>query len=178
MRHRRRRPTVVAAVTALAALATAGCAIVEGPSPAAVGTTTNGSTGHTSRSDIAALQEEPMRIRLTIADRQATATLEDNPAARDLLSMLPVTIPMGDLFGREKPGPLPRALAGDVEPVFRYRVGQVAYWPPNHDIFVVYAGEGLPVPGPGLVPLGTVDDGLDVVADAGDDFELTITALD
>ena len=119
-----------------------------------------------------------MRIRLTIGNQEATATLEDNPASRDLVSMLPVTVAMGDLFGREKPGPLPRALTGDVEPVFTYRVGQLAYWPPNHDIFIVYAGDGLRVPGPGLIPLGTVDDGLDVIAAAGDDFDLTITAVD
>jgi hypothetical protein len=36
-------------------------------------------------------------------------------------------------------------------------VGQIAYWPPNHDIFIVYAGNGLRVPGPGLIPLGTAD---------------------
>ncbi len=34
------------------------------------------------------------------------------------------------------------------------------------------------MPSPGLIPLGTVDDGLDVIAAAGDDFDLTITALD
>jgi hypothetical protein len=119
-----------------------------------------------------------MRIRLTIGNQEATATLEDNPAGRDLASLLPLTIPMGDLFGREKPGPLPRALIGDVEPVFTYRVGQIAYWPPNHDIFIVYAGDGLEVPSPGLIPLGTVDGGLEAIAAAGDDFELTLTTLD
>jgi hypothetical protein len=119
-----------------------------------------------------------MRIQLTVGDQQATATLEDNAAARDLLTLLPLTVAMGDLFGREKPGPLPRALAGDVEPVFTYRVGQLAYWPPGRDIFVVYDGDGLRVPNPGLIELGTVDSGLDVIAAAGDDFYLTITALD
>jgi hypothetical protein len=49
-----------------------------------------------------------MRIRLTMGSRQATATLADNAAARDLAAMLPLT----DLFGREKPGPLPRPLTG------------------------------------------------------------------
>jgi hypothetical protein len=80
--------------------------------------------------------------------------------------------------GREEPGPLPRALTGDVERVFTYPIGQLAYWPPDHDIFVVYDGHGLTVPAPGLVQLGTVDAGLDVIAAPGDDFELTITALD
>ena len=119
-----------------------------------------------------------MRIQLTVGDQQATATLADNAAARDLLTLLPLTVAMGDLFGREKPGPLPRGLAGDVEPVFTYRVGQLAYWPPGRDIFVVYDGDGLRVPNPGLIELGTVDSGLDVIAAAGDDFYLTITALD
>jgi hypothetical protein len=90
-----------------------------------------------------------MRIRLIIGNQQASATPEGDPATRDLVSLLPVTIPMRDLFGREKPGPLPQALTGDVEPVFTYQVGQIAYWPPNHDIFIVYAGNGLgPQPGP------------------------------
>ena len=118
-----------------------------------------------------------MRIRLTIGDQEVTGVLEDNPATRDLVSMLPITVPMGDLFGREKPGPLPRPLTGDVEPVFTYRVGQIAYWPPSHDIVVVYAGDGLQVPSPGLIPLGTVDTGLDVIA-AGDDFAMTVAVVD
>jgi hypothetical protein len=93
--------------------------------------------GGVGRSGTAAQQEEPMRIRLIIGNQQATATLEDDPATRDLVSLLPVTIPMRDLFGRGKLGPLPRALTGGVEPVFTYQVGQIAYWPPNHDIFIV-----------------------------------------
>jgi len=123
-------------------------------------------------------KENAMKIQLTIGDQRATATLEDNAAARDLASMLPVTMVMTDLFGREKPGPLPRALTGEAERVFTYRVGQLGYWPPDHNVFVVYGGDGLTVPSPGLIPLGTVDTGLDVIAAAGDDFELTITALD
>ena len=119
-----------------------------------------------------------MRIRLSVGDQEAVGTLDDNPAARDLLSLLPLTVPMGELFGREKPGPLPRALTGDVEPAFTYRVGQIAYWAPGRDIFVVYAGDGLPVPSPGLVALGSVESGLDVIATAGDDFDMTIAVLD
>ncbi|WP_324276780.1 cyclophilin-like fold protein [Blastococcus brunescens] len=71
-----------------------------------------------------------MRITLSTGDQEVTGTLEDNPVTRDLMSLLPVTVPMSDLFGREKLGPLPRALTGDVEPVLTYRIGQIAYWPP------------------------------------------------
>jgi hypothetical protein len=183
---RRRRPTgratLIAAATALAALAAGGCAAGGGPSSGTGDSTGSGApsapSATTPRSNTEAQPEAPMRIRLTTGSRQATATLEDNAAARDLASMLPLTVAMSDLFGREKPGLLPRALTGDVTPVFTYRVGQLAYWPPDHNIFVVYAGDGLPVPGPGLIPLGTVDTGLDVIAGAGNNFELTITALD
>jgi hypothetical protein len=172
----------MAAATALAALAAGGCATGGGPSSGTGDSTDSGTasapSASTPTSSAEAQQEEPMRIRLTTGHQRATATLDDNAAARDLASMLPVTVRMSDLFGREKPGPLPRALTGDVQPVFTYRVGQLGYWPPDHNIFVVYAGDGLPVPGPGLLPLGTIDSGLDVIGGAGNNFELTIAALD
>jgi hypothetical protein len=176
-----RRLALVVAAALLALPLAAGCAI-DDPPPAALGMSTVPAIG-TDPSDAApssttAPQEDAVRIRLSIGNQEATGTLEDNAVTRDLVSLLPVTVPMNDLFGREKPGPLPRALTGDVEPVFTYRIGQIAYWPPNHDIFVVYEGDGLQVPGPGLVPLGTVDTGLDVVAAAGDDFDMTIAVLD
>jgi hypothetical protein len=169
MPRRRRltgRATLIAAATALAA---GGCATGD--------STASTPSADTPRSSTEPQREEAMRIRLTTGGRQATATLEDNAAARDLASMLPLTVAMSDLFGREKPGRLPRALTADVTPVFTYRVGQLAYWPPDHNIFVVYAGDGLRVPSPGLIQLGTVDTGLAVIGGAGDDFELTITAL-
>jgi hypothetical protein len=175
------RDLVVATATALALLLTVGCGTDVSPSSAGPGTTGAGDGADptdAAPSSTAAPQEDAVRIRLSIGDQEVTGTLEDNPATRDLVSLLPVTVPMGDLFGREKPGPLPRALTGEVEPVFTYRVGQIAYWPPSRDIFVVYEGEGLRVPSPGLVPLGTVDTGLDVIAAAGDDFDMTIAVLD
>jgi len=42
-----------------------------------------------------------MPIRLTIDGRTATATLNDTPTARDFTSVLPLTLDMNDLFGRE-----------------------------------------------------------------------------
>jgi hypothetical protein len=40
----------------------------------------------------------------------ATATLNDTDTAHDFVSLLPLTLQMHDLIGREKPGQLPRAL--------------------------------------------------------------------
>ena len=48
-----------------------------------------------------------MRIRLAVSGHTATVTLNDNPTARDFASLLPLTLNMQDLFGREKPRTAP-----------------------------------------------------------------------
>jgi hypothetical protein len=119
--------------------------------------------------------EGSRRIRLIVGDRVATATLEDTAAARGFAAMLPVTISMRDLLGREKPGRLPRPLDLDgARREFRYEVGEIAYWAPGNDIAIFYADDGQAIPQPGLVRLGTVDAGLDVIATAGSDFDMSI----
>jgi hypothetical protein len=120
-----------------------------------------------------------VRIRFRIGDADATATLHDNETARDFASLLPLTVDMGDLFGREKPGQLPRALAEGGEHQFAYQVGDVAYWPPAHDLALFYADDGQrTIPSPGIVVLGTINSGLNEIASAGDDFQMTIEPLD
>jgi hypothetical protein len=44
--------------------------------------------------------------------------------------------------------------------------------------WVFYADDGQAIPQPGLVRLGTIDTGLEVIAAAGNDFELTVEPLD
>ena len=118
-----------------------------------------------------------MRIRLAINGRTATATLNDTPTARDFASLLPLTLDMQDLFGREKPGPLPRPLAaGDGQST--YEVGDLGYWDPSHDLAIFYADDAQRIPSPGIVIIGRIDTGLDLIADAGDSFQLTIEPLD
>jgi hypothetical protein len=116
-----------------------------------------------------------VRIELAVGNAVATATLEDSITARDFAAMLPVTVPMQDLFGREKPGRLPHALDLDgATREFDYEVGELAYWSPSRDLAIFYADDGQKIPSPGLVRLGMITSGLDVIASAGDDFELTI----
>lgn len=120
-----------------------------------------------------------MQIRLTVGDRSAVATLADNPTARDFAALLPITLDMTDLFGLEKPGTLPRALDESGTPVFTYHVGQIGYWVPGRALAVVYAVEGAGrIPSPGLIPLGTVDTGLELISEAGENFQLRIEPLD
>ena len=120
-----------------------------------------------------------MQIRLALGQHSATATLADNPTARDFASLLPMAVEMTDLGGLEKPGKLPRALDEGGQPVFTYEVGQIGYWSPGEDLAIVYAVEGSrSIPRPGLVPLGTVESGLEVIAEAGDAFRLRIERVD
>lgn len=58
-----------------------------------------------------------MNIQITIGDQTFGATLQDSPAARDLLAQLPVTVEMVDHGGVERTGPLsgPLSLEGQPE---------------------------------------------------------------
>ena len=124
-------------------------------------------------------RSQTVRIRMTVGDKSATATLADNLTARDFASLLPVTLTMNDLFGLEKPGTLPRALDEGGEAVFTYEVGQLGYWSPGRALAVVYAvGGQRSIPSPGLIPLGTVDAGLEAIAEGGDSFQLRIEQID
>ncbi|MBF0722148.1 cyclophilin-like fold protein [Sanguibacter inulinus] len=116
-----------------------------------------------------------MKIRLSLPGGEATGEIVDSVAGRDLVSLLPVTVEMYDLFDREKPGPLPRALDGVTETALTYAVGQIGYWAPSHDIIFFTADDGkLEIPEPGIVHLGTVTSGLETIAAAGDSFTMTI----
>ncbi|MBT2533752.1 hypothetical protein J7E83_16800 [Arthrobacter sp. ISL-48] len=116
-----------------------------------------------------------MNIRITLPNGEATGEIIDSPAGRELSSVLPLTLTMGDLFEREKMGPLPEALANVADTVEAYTVGQIAYWAPSQDIVFFYADTGdLSIPEPGIVHLGTITTGLDLIAAAGDPFTMTI----
>lgn len=50
------------------------------------------------------------KIRIQVADRSFTATLQDGPASQAFLKLLPVRIDMHELNGNEKYGDLPKGL--------------------------------------------------------------------
>jgi hypothetical protein len=118
-----------------------------------------------------------MPIRLTIDGHTAIATLTDTLTARDFASLLPLTVELHDLFGREKPGLLPRPLATG-EGQSTYQVGDLGYWAPSQDLAIFYHDDGQRIPSPGIVIIGRIDTGLGLIAEAGDSFQLTIEPLD
>lgn len=79
-----------------------------------------------------------IRIRITVEDTQLIAELEDNSTAKALITKLPVTLHMEELYGREMcyrygAGSLPTAALHDD----RYEVGDIVYWPPMGSLATV-----------------------------------------
>jgi hypothetical protein len=58
-----------------------------------------------------AAQADTIKIRIGLNGKAITATLIDSETTRDFISLLPLTLTMNDLFGREKFGHLPRAIS-------------------------------------------------------------------
>jgi hypothetical protein len=96
--------------------------------------------------------ENQMKIQITIGDQTFAATLQDSPAARDLLAQLPVTVQMTDHGGVEKTGPLPRPLSLEGQPEGADPdVGDVGYYAPGDDLVLYYGDQSY---FPGIVVLG------------------------
>ena len=104
-----------------------------------------------------------MKIRLTVGDRALTATLSNNETTRDFVSLLPLTLTMNDLFGREKFTHLPRALSEKGERKHTYEIGEVIYWSPGPDVAIYYKQDGDKIPNPGTIVLGKIDSGVETL---------------
>lgn len=86
---------------------------------------------------------EEMRIKITAGDHTITAVLYDNAAGRALWGMLPLTLPMENLYGREMcyrfgAGTLPEDEAADTG----YKIGDISYWPPRGSLVILYKQNG------------------------------------
>lgn len=98
-----------------------------------------------------------MRLRFSFADQEFTATLEDNPSARDLFSMQPLVLKVSDYSSNEKIAHLPRKLTEEGSGRFGDEaVGDLCYYAPWGNLAMFY--------GPyrwsrGLIRLGRLDQG-------------------
>src|SRR5438876_9789908 len=117
-----------------------------------------------SRADNTTTNQTPaMKIRLRIDNKVLTATLADNKTARDFISLLPLTLTMNDLFGREKYARLPRAISEEGKRTHTYQIGDLAYWSPAHDVAVYYRQDGETIPEPGIIVIGKIDSGVEAL---------------
>ncbi|MYM56021.1 MFS transporter [Rhodobacteraceae bacterium GS-10] len=99
-----------------------------------------------------------MRIACRFADQSFTITLEDNPTARDLFSLLPVDLTIEDYSTNEKIAYLPRKLSGEgAQPFGDEAAGDFCYYAPWGNIVFFYETYRY---SRGLIRLGRLDGGI------------------
>jgi hypothetical protein len=105
-------------------------------------------------------QVKSMKIRIKVGEKEATATLNDSEAARDFVSLLPLTLTLEDYAKTEKISALPKRLSTEGAPSGSDPdVGDIAYYAPWGNLAIYYKDFGY---SNGLVILGKIDGGLEV----------------
>jgi len=107
-----------------------------------------------------------MKIHLELNGEVMSATLADNPTAREFAAMLPLTITMHDLFRREKFGALPCAVSATGTRTLSYEIGDIVCWAPGPDLAIFHGHDGQTVSGAVHV-LGKLDAGAEAFAVPG-----------
>lgn len=105
------------------------------------------------------------QLKITIGDRTLTATLYDNPTARDFASCLPLTIDLTDYDSSEKVfTPSPRLTTQGSPSGMNPRAGDIALFAPWGNIAIFYrkgTSSG------SLIPVGRIENGLDALELSG-----------
>jgi len=110
-------------------------------------------------------QEANMTIRIDIEGTSITATLEDNKAVRDFVSLLPLAVTLKDYASTEKVADLPRRLnTEDASQGVDPAVGDITYYAPWGNLAIFYEDFGY---ASGLVKLGTIDSGIEALKRPG-----------
>lgn len=120
--------------------------------------------------------QEPtdMRIRMTYKGRIMTATLYDNPSARDFFSMLPLDLTIDNYANNEKIAYLPRKLTEEGSgPFGNERPYDLCYFKPWGNLALFYADYSY---SSGLIRLGRFDEGYEALQLRGE-FPLRIEAI-
>ncbi|RKN03755.1 cyclophilin-like fold protein [Streptomyces radicis] len=107
-----------------------------------------------------------MDIRVTLDGRAVEADVNDSPAARDLATLLPLTLELRDFDGTERIGYPPRELTTEGAPApVAARVGDIAYYVPWGNL-ALFHRDG-PSASADLLVLGHIDAAPDRLAGAG-----------
>ena len=114
--------------------------------------------------------DSPMRITITLRDTTLFATLNDTPAAKDFVTMLPLTLPLEDYARSEKIGYPSRKLTTAGSPAgVGGPAGTIAYYAPWGNLVLYYENFR---PDDGVFILGAVDGAIDALRVPG---PLTVT---
>jgi hypothetical protein len=119
------------------------------------GKDTVSSTPPAHMNEVSNKQADDMKIRIEIRKKVVTATLTDSEAARDFVSLLPLTLTLENYAGTEKISDLPKRLSTIGAPSGSDpSVGDIAYYAPWGNLAIFYRDVGY---SSGLVILGKID---------------------
>jgi hypothetical protein len=119
------------------------------------GKSTVSSKSPAQANEVSNKKAEDMKIRITIGERVVTAALTDGEAARDFVSLLPLTLVLEDHAKTEKISYLPRKLSTTGAPAGSDpSVGDIAYYAPWGNLAIYYRDFEY---SNGLVILGKID---------------------
>lgn len=171
--HARRRLGLVPLAVAL--LAASACST---PAPPTPGTPDQKKVETVTETPGASSIATPGRqqIRIRVGSQSFTAQLEDNPASRDLVSLLPLDVVFHDFGGQEKLATLPRKLDVSGMPKGdRAAAGEIGYYSPNGGLVLYYKDVGYYE---GIVRLGRLDTPVALIAGLPDGLQGVVERLD
>lgn len=113
-------------------------------------------------------QGEEMEIKLSFNGETAVVKMFDNPASRQFVSRLPLTLTFGDYIGTEKIAVLPEKL--DTQRITNETSGDFTYYPPWGNLAIFYKGEGTS----SVIVLGKIISGKEKLAEMKKDFIMKI----
>jgi len=104
-------------------------------------------------------------IRIITGGNVIKAVLEDNPTARDFISLLPLDLKLEDYAGTEKISYFERKLSTQSAPSgTRANVGDITYYAPWGNLAIFYKDFGY---ASSLIKLGEITNGIDLLKVSG-----------
>ena len=112
-----------------------------------------------------AQQPTTYKVKITFGQQSLTATFDDNATTRALVAMMPMTLPMLDLYGDEMCYRFTEALPTDNVQNYLHKKGEIFYWPPRHSFVIRYVetDEWLDIQ-----HIGQVESGVEIFDGIGD----------
>jgi hypothetical protein len=101
------------------------------------------------------LTKKNMKLKITVGQTVLTATVYDNPTARDFVSLLPLTLTLTDYAATEKIRDLPKKLTTkDASAGYKPSVGDITLYGPWGNLALFYKDFSY---SKGLIPIGKID---------------------
>ncbi len=113
------------------------------------------------------------RVRMSLGKEEVIVEMFDNPASREFLSMLPLTMQFDDFASTEKIANLPRKLKSQ-GPLGKEVKGDFTYYAPWGNLAVFYKGFGS---ASGLYIMGRIVSGKETLAKMHAPFTATIEKI-